>query len=104
MNLARVACKYADVTVTGTLATGAPATITGVDMALVPPGGSPDRTTVWQASTYVNGVASILIAGPEYPTPPAGSLVTSAAGGDLWARVVDNPELDAALVDRITLL
>jgi hypothetical protein len=104
MNLARVACKYADVTVTATLANGSPATISGVDMALVPPGASPDHTTAWQASTYVNGVASILVAGHEFPSPPVGALVTSVAGGDLWARVTDNPEVDAALVDRISLL
>jgi hypothetical protein len=104
MILPRVACKYDDVTVAATLPNGQPATLAGVDMALVLPGGSPDRATVWKASTYANGVASILIAGPEYPTPPDGALVASPAGGDLWARVTDTPEVDAALVDRITLL
>jgi hypothetical protein len=42
--------------------------------------------------------------GPDVSNPPAGALVVPATGGDLWARVTDTPEVDAALVDRISLL
>jgi hypothetical protein len=104
VNLPQVAIKYWDVTVTATLANGNSATIAGVDMVLVTPGASPDHTTAWTASTYANGVASILIAGPEYPSPPGGALVCGPNGGDLWARVTDNPEVDAKLVDCIRLI
>lgn len=106
MNLARVACKYADILIDATLASGAPATLTGVDLALVPPGDSPNQGTVWTAGSYnpATGVASILVAGPEFPSPPVGSLQVPAVGANLWARVTDVPEIDAAMVDRISLL
>ena len=99
MNLAQSAIKYWDVTVTATLANGSPATLTGVNMAIVPPGASPNHATPWLAASYSNGVASILVAGPEYQNPPGNALVVPPVGGDLWAQVVDNPETDAKLVD-----
>lgn len=105
MKLSQIGLKYVDVTVAATLANGTPATLAGVDLTVVPPGSSPDQHTVWTASSYnsTTKVATILVAGPNYATPPAGSLVAPVTGGDLWARVTDTPEVDAALVDRIAL-
>lgn len=103
--LPRVAAKYADITVTATLATGAPTTISGVDVALVPPGSTPTATTVWVASRWVSPVAQVLLIGPlaTVGSPPTYSLTVPAVGGDLWARVTDTPEIDAALIDHIEL-
>jgi hypothetical protein len=103
--LPRVAAKFADITVTATLANGGAATVTGVSVAIVPPGAKPTASTVWVAARWVAPVAQVLLIGPLCtPTsPPSYSLTVPAIGGDLWARVVDNPEVDAALVDHIEL-
>jgi hypothetical protein len=47
----------------------------------------------------------VLLIGPAatVANPPAYSLHIPATGGDLWARVLDTPEVDAALIDHIEL-
>jgi hypothetical protein len=103
--LPRVAAKFADITVTATLANGNPATITGVSVAIVPPGSLPTASTVWVAANWASPVAQVLLIGPlcSPTSPPAYQLTVPSVGGDLWARVIDNPEVDAALVDHIEL-
>lgn len=103
MQLPRIAAKFADVTASATLADGTPASIFGMDFAIVPPGASPTATTVWLSSTPGDGGFTILLAGPAVTPVPDGALVVPEPGGDLWARVVDVPETDAALVERISL-
>jgi hypothetical protein len=105
LRLPKVAAKFADITVTALLANGNTATITGVDVAIVPPGTKPDATTVWVAANWVTPLAQVLLIGPLCtPTsPPPYKLTVPAIGGDLWGRVTDNPEVDAALVDHIEL-
>lgn len=101
MDLNRIDRKYAKVTVTATLANGDPATLTGVDVALLAPRSTPTAATTWTAATYAAGVATVLLAGPD--ADPAGALVVPATGADLWIRVVDSPEVDATRVQRITV-
>jgi hypothetical protein len=103
--LPKVAAKYANITTTATLATGVPTTISGVDVAVVPPGTTPTATTTWVPSRWVAPVAQVLLIGPAaaVANPPTYSLNIPATGGDLWARVIDTPETDAALIDHIEL-
>lgn len=101
MDLNRIDRKYAKVTVTAALANGDPATLTGVDVALLAPRSTPTAATTWTAATYAAGVATVLLAGPD--ADPAGALVVPATGADLWIRVVDSPEVDATRVQRIAV-
>lgn len=103
MELNRIDCQYVDITVTATLRDGDPATLTGVDVAVVPTRTTPTSSTPWVASTYSAGVATVLLAGPDADNNPAAISVPSS-GADLWIRVVDTPEVDAARVDRITIV
>ncbi len=104
MNLARVACKYTDFDVTATEPDGDPAPLTGVDVAVVRAGASPDNTTEWTAAQYADGIATVMLAGPHATDPPPAAIVVNEPGGDLWARVADNPEVDAAMLERIILI
>ena len=100
MELTRISRKYGHIPITATLHDGNPATITGVDVALLPSGATPDGDTAWTATDYTNGEAVVLLAGPD--ADPAGALVATATG-DLWARITDSPEVDAANVGRIRI-
>lgn len=102
MELARIDRKYARIPVTATLASGAAATITGVDVALLPPRTTPTATTTWTAATYASGVATVLLAGPD--AAGSGALVVPASGADLWIRVTDTPEVDAEKIARIAVI
>lgn len=101
MQLNRIDRKYAKVTVTATDADGDPTPLTAVDVALLPVGSTPKAATAWTASTYADGVATVLLAGPD--ADPTNALPVPAAGADLWIRVVDIPEVDAAKVGRIAV-
>lgn len=101
MNFTRVTKKYVEVPVTAALADGTPATLAGVDVTLLTPRTTPDEDTTWTPATYGDGVARILLAGPD--ADPAGAVVVPASGADLWVRVVDNPEVDAARIERLTV-
>jgi hypothetical protein len=99
--LSRIDRKYRDYTVTATLKNGAPATLTGVDVALLAPRSRPTAATVWTAATYAAGVATVLLAGPD--ASPTSAVVVPSGGADLWIRVTDSPEVDAEPVERITV-
>lgn len=102
LELARVERLYRDYTVTAVLRNGSPATVSGVDVALIPPRTTPSASTAWTATTYAAGVATVLLAGPD--AAGSGAVVVPAAGADLWLRVVDNPEVDVARVERIAVV
>ena len=87
--------------VTATLPGGGPATLTGVDVALLPPRATPDGDTTWTAADYAAGVATVLLAGPDADDTDA--LVVPSGGADLWIRVTDSPEVDAERVERLTV-
>lgn len=99
--LSRVERLYRDYTVTAVLRGGGPATVTGVDVALVTPRTAPTGTTVWTPTTYEGGVATVLLAGPD--ASGSGAVVVPAGGADLWLRVTDTPEVDVAHIERITV-
>lgn len=101
LDMSRIDRIYRDYTVTATLKSGGPATLTGVDVAILPPRTKPTGTTVWTAASYTAGVATVLLAGPD--ASPTGALVVPAGGGDLYIRVTDNPEIEAARVERINV-
>lgn len=101
LTLSRIDRLYRDYTVTAELRDGQPATLTGVDVALLPPRRTPDATTVWTAADYLDGVFTVLLAGPDATTE--GALTVPAGGADLWARVTDNPEVDAERIERISV-
>jgi hypothetical protein len=101
MNLGRIERRYAQFPVTVTLADGTPVQPAGVDVALLAPNGTPTADTAWTAATFTDGAARVLLAGPDAPLEDA--LTVPAAGGDLWARVVDTPEVDTARVERVTV-
>jgi hypothetical protein len=94
--------KYAHFPVTATLADGSAATISGVDVALLPYRTGPDASTTWTPAVYANGIATVLLAGPD--ADPTGALALPTGGASVWARVVDNPEVDAAMVGSISII
>ncbi len=104
MNLSRVACKYFDINLSATLPNGQPVVPGGVDIAIVRAGESPDEETQWHPAQYADGVATIMLAGPDATAPPESAIVIPEPGGDLHARVVDVPETDAAMLTRIVLV
>lgn len=101
MDLTRISRKYVHVTLDAKLANGTPATLAGVDIALLPVHEYPTSTTTWTPSAYADGQAVVLLAGPD--ADPVGALVVPANGADLWARITDSPEVDAARIERIVV-
>jgi hypothetical protein len=102
VELTRIDRRTVEFDVAAELTDGTATTITGVDVALLPPRTTPTAATVWTAATYTGGVASVLVAGPD--ADPTDALPVPAAGADLWARVVDVPEVLTARVARLTVL
>lgn len=100
LTLSRIDCVYARISVEAALADGTPAVLTHIDVALLPPGSTPDADTVWTSVSVVDGVASVLLAAPD-ADDPGDALLVPTAGVDLWLRVVDNPETQAVKVGRV---
>jgi hypothetical protein len=94
--------QYVDITVTATLRDGSPAVLNGVDMTLLPPNRRPTAATVWTPASYDGITATVLLAGPE-ADPVEGALVVPVGGADLWIRVTDTPEVDAAKIERVAI-
>lgn len=101
MILNRIDKQYVEIDVTATLANGDAAPLDGVDVALLAPRHTPTAATTWTAATYAAGTATVLLAGPE--ANPTGALVVPSGGADLWIRVTDEPEVDAARVERVSV-
>jgi hypothetical protein len=97
----RITRKFIEVFVTATLPDGEVAPLAGVDVSLLTPHATPGDDTVWTPATYADGMARILVAGPE--ADPSGALPLATGGADLWIRVTDNPEIEAVKVERITV-
>lgn len=100
--MSRIDRLYRDYTVTATLRDGTTATLTGVTVALLPPGATPTAATTWTTAAYTAGVATVLLAGPD-ADPTGADLVVPSTGGHLWIRVSDTPEVDAEFVERISV-
>lgn len=101
LTIARIERLYRDYTVTATLRDGQPATLAGVDVALLPPRRTPTADTTWTDADYADGMFTVLLAGPDAATE--GALTVPAEGADLWLRITDTPEIDAARIERITV-
>lgn len=99
MKISRITVIRVYLDVTATLAGGGAATVTGIDVALLPIGQSVSSGTVWTATTYAAGTGHILILGSDV-TPVAGGLVVPITGAVLWRRVVDTPEVDVSEAER----
>lgn len=99
--LSRVERLYREYTVTAALPDGSPATLTAVDIAFLAPGATPTAATAWTRTTYTAGVARVLLAGPD--AAAEGALTVPAPGADIWLRVVDTPEVDTAMIERVTI-
>lgn len=97
--MSRIDLLIRDYTVAATLRDGTTATLTGVDVALLPPRAKPTAATTWTPTTYAAGVATVLLAGPDASAP--GALVVPAGGADVWLRVTDATEVDSERVERI---
>lgn len=109
----RVTAEFVRWTVLPVDAAGNLLTITGVDAALLPyRSRGPTAATVWKPAVFVApvgatpGSAKILVVGPDGTDPLAAGfrMATTDFGGDLWARVVDSPEVDPEFIARIDLI
>jgi hypothetical protein len=94
VHITRITKKYVDVQVAATLRTGGAATLTGIDVAALPPGGKPRADTIWTPAQFTAGVATFLVAGPDANATDA--LQVPEGGCDIWGRIVDQPEVDVA--------
>jgi hypothetical protein len=101
MNLSPIDRRYVHFPVTATLADGSPVTLTGVDVALLPFRTPPSAATTWTAASYSSGTATVLLTGPA--ADPTGGVELPAGGAVLWARVTDNPEIQAVPVGSISI-
>lgn len=101
-DIPRLDRRYRYYDVAAAMPNGDPATLDGVSVALLPPRTPPDETTVWTTAEYVGEVVTVLLAGPEADDTDA-TLVVPDGGADLWIRVVDEPEVMTARVERISV-
>jgi hypothetical protein len=102
MQLSRIARKYVHIPLVAVLHDGSPATVDGVDVALLPSYTTPTEGTEWTATDYVDGDAVILMAGPGAFVE--GALMVPPEGAEVWGRVTDAPEIDAAHLGRIDIV
>jgi hypothetical protein len=100
VELTRISRKYAKLSLTIT-DDGQPVTPGAVDVALLPTDDSPSAATTWTTVTATAGTYRVLLAGPD--ADPSGGL-TVPDDRMLWARVTDTPEIDAAPIERVTLI
>lgn len=98
--LSRIDRVYRHYDVTATLADGTPATLAGVDVALLAVHGKPTAATGWTPTAYTDGTATVLLAGPD--ADPTGAVPVQRKA-DLWIRVTDTPEVVATFVETIDL-
>jgi hypothetical protein len=80
----------------GSLPTGA----TGYSVTLVPKRSVPTSGNVWTPTTYANGTATILLAGPN--ADPTGALVVTG-DADLWILPVGGTDVREMKVGRIAV-
>lgn len=101
MNMSPIDVVYVKIPVTAKLADGTAATVTGIDVAVVPKRTGIDAATVWTASAYAAGTATVLLAGPA--ATATGALPVPSGGADLWIRDADSPEITAVKVGSISI-
>jgi hypothetical protein len=105
MDLPIIGRKYVDVTPDITLRNGATDTVTAVDIGLSRPGGDSSTIYAWLIAIPVNeGVATFSLVGVLAPNKTGINVLEVPRDSDLWARVNDNPESDAEMIDHIRLI
>jgi hypothetical protein len=77
-----------------------PAGATGYSVTLVPKRSVPTSGNTWTATTYANGIATILLAGPNADS--TGALVVTG-DADLWILPVGGTDAREVKVGRITV-
>lgn len=102
MNMSPIDVVYVKIPVAAKLADGTAATVAGVDVAVVARRAGIDAATVWAASAYAGGVATVLVAGPA-TTATGGALPVPAGGADIYIRATDSPEVTAVKVGSISI-
>lgn len=102
MDLPRIGIKLVDLTLTVLLRTGAAATVASIDVGLAPPGGDSSAVTGWMTVAVTGGKATFALAGPN--APASAEALVALASSDLWARVTDTPEVDAARIAHVRLI
>lgn len=106
----RVTSQRIDFPLTATNDDGTAGAISSVQCALLPyRSRGPSASTVWVDADWVpgtdpsTGTGQILIVGPDGTNPGASGLQLGSYSADLWARVVNDPEVELSLVARIDL-
>lgn len=102
MDLPRIGKKLVDLDLAITLRTGAAGTVASVDVGLAPAGGGSETVTGWLTVAVVAGKATFALVGPSAPDLTTG--LVALRDSDLWARITDAPEVDAARIDHIRLI
>ncbi len=104
MDLPIIGRKYVDLTPDVTLRNGATDTIEFVDIGLNRPGNS-SATVEWLAIgvPVTDGVATFSLVGNAAVNKTGTFVVEVTRDSDLWARVTDNPEVDAEMIDHVRL-
>lgn len=102
MEIGRAERRIVLVDVTAALDDGTPVELFDVSTAMLPARTQPDADTAWSAADYADGTATVVLAGPEADDTDAHAV--PATGGDLWVRVVDDPETITVRAERIRVL
>jgi hypothetical protein len=100
MNLTRITRQAREVKVAGELPEVDLAALDSVDVALTAPRAAPDALTPWTPVEHADGIATVLLAGPDASAD--GALVVPAEA-DLWVRALAGDEVLVGLVERITV-
>ena len=103
MNLPRIGRKYGFVTLEALNHDKTPATVAGIEVAVLHDGLKPDATTVWVAMNQDGTEYSYLFSGPDAPAYGGPHIVVPTEGVSVWCRITDDPEIDVVKVGRITV-
>lgn len=102
MKLSRLAARTVGFAVGAQDLTGAEAQVAEVAVVYLPRGLAPTPATSWTVATYADGVATVVLAGPD---ATGGTVVATSAVGRLWARVTAGGLVDVVeLPDEIVLV
>lgn len=78
---------------------GDPATISSVDVVALPRRARLTAGLTWTTVALTGSRLRLLYAGPF--ADPAGAVAIPADGADVYARITDNPEVEAVKIDTV---
>lgn len=102
MQISAIDRQYVHITTSITLHDGTPASVSSLEGAIVRTGTTPGASQAWVTATALAGKWRLMLAGPYADS--TGALVVPFVGGDLWVRVVDNPEILAKFAAHIDVV